>query len=394
MKNKRIDILDVLLILAKHKKFIFFTVLLVSIIAVIYSLLVTQYWISTAKILPSSNNNNSVSINSSLLGGFASSVLGTEQSDAQALIGIMKSRTFSLDVVNEFNLIEYFEIEESDSLISNEIAIKKLSEGIAKFGINEENGFLGITIETKDKYLSADIANFYWGKLDSYNKSVRMTKGKQQREFIEKRLGEVEDSIEALSQQLNNFQKENNTVDLTEQTKSIVATYSEMVSEKINNEIELEFSKQFFSESNQKIESLQIKNDILTKKIIEMEIVSENSKPRYLLTISDIPDLTLQNSQILLDLRIQQKVYEYLYPQYESAKIDELRDLPTIEIIDKAIPAGKRSRPRRAFICVFAFLMALIISSCYVILIEVIKEFLNSDHKHEKWENLKKIIIK
>jgi len=393
MKNKQIDVLDVLLILAKHKKFIFFTVLLVSIIAVIYSLLVTQYWVSSAKILPSSSNNNAVSINSSFLGGFASSVLGSEQSDAQALIGIMKSRTFSIDIVNEFNLVKYFEIEESDTLVSNEIAIKKLNDNIAKFGINEENGFIGITIETTDKFLSADIANFYWNKLDSYNKSVRMTKGKQQREFIEKRLVEVEDSIEALSKRLNEFQKNNNTVDLTEQTKSIVGTYSEMVSEKISNEIELEFSKQFFSESNQKVESLQIKNDILKNKISELEVQSNNSNPKYLLAISDIPDLSLKNAQILLDLRIQQKVYEYLYPQYESAKIEELRDLPTIEIIDKAIPAGKRSRPRRGFICIFSFLMALIISSCYAILIDIIKEFLSSEQKHEKWESLKKKII-
>ena len=110
MKTKEIDILDILLILAKHKKFIIFTTLIVSIIAVIYSLLATQYWISTATILPSSDKQDSFSISSSFLGGFASSMLGGEQSDAYALIGIMQSRTFSLDVVKKFNLIEYFEI--------------------------------------------------------------------------------------------------------------------------------------------------------------------------------------------------------------------------------------------------------------------------------------------
>jgi len=394
MKNRQIDILDVLLILAKHKKFIFFTVLLVSIIAVIYSLLVTQYWVSSAKILPSSSNNNSVSINSSLLGGFASSVLGSEQSDAQALIGIMKSRTFSMDIVNEFNLIEYFEIEESDTLVSNEIAIKKLNENTAKFGINEENGFIGITIETTDKFLSADIANYYWGKLDSYNKQARMTKGRQQREFIEKRLVEVENSIDKLSMQLNEFQKKNNTIDLAEQTKFIVAIYSDLVSQKIMNDIELEYSKKFFSEEHQNVKSLEVKDEILTTKILEMEDQPGTFNPKYLLTIDDIPDIALQNSQLLLNLRIQQKVYEYLYPQYETAKIDELKDLPTIEIIDKAIPAGKRSRPRRAFICIIAFLMALIISSCLAIFIEIIRNFLNRDQVHEKWENLKNLFIK
>ena len=206
MKTKEIDILDILLILAKHKKFIIFTTLIVSIIAVIYSLLATQYWISTATILPSSDKQDSFSISSSFLGGFASSMLGGEQSDAYALIGIMQSRTFSLGVVKKFNLIEYFEIEEPDTLISYETAVKNLLENVVNFDINEENGFLSISIETKDKFLSSDIANYYWLKLDEYNKSVRMTKGKQQKEFIEKRLIEVKESIDVLSNTLNKFQ--------------------------------------------------------------------------------------------------------------------------------------------------------------------------------------------
>jgi uncharacterized protein involved in exopolysaccharide biosynthesis len=380
MKTKEIDILDILLILVKHKKFIFFTTLIVSIIAVIYSLLATQYWVSTTTILPSLDKKDSFSISSSFLGGFASSMLGGEQSDAYALTGIMQSRTFSLGVVKKFNLIEYFEIEEPDTLISYEAAIRNLIENVVGFEINEENGFLSISVETKDKFLSADIANYYWMKLDKYNKSVRMTKGKQQREFIEKRLVEVKESIDILSNTLNEFQKKCYTIDLEEQAKSVVSLYSDMVSEKIKNEIELEFSKQFFSETNQKIENLEVRNDILNTKIGEMERNSGKLKPKYLLSIDDIPDISLQYSQIMLNLEIQQKIYEYLYPQYEAAKIDELRDLPTIEVIDIAVPAGKRSKPQRAIICIVAFLFALILSCLSTILIENIPNYLKKMH--------------
>ena len=214
MKNNEFDILDIFLILAKHKAFIFITTLIVSIFAVIYSLITPQYWISSATILPSSDKQNSFSISSSFLGGFTSSMLGGIQSDAYALTGIMQSRTFSLDVVKKFNLIEYFEIEEPDTLISFEIAVQNLRDNVVNLGINEENGFLSISVETKDKYLSTDIANYYWMKLDEYNKLFKMTKGKQQREFIEKRLVEVKESINKLSNTLNEFQKKYNTINL------------------------------------------------------------------------------------------------------------------------------------------------------------------------------------
>ena len=392
MENKQIDILDVLLILAKHKKFIFFTTLIVSIAAVIYSLLVTQYWVSTATILPSSDKKNSFSISSSVLGGFASSMLGGEQSDAYALTGIMKSRTFSSDVVKKFNLIEYFKIEEPDTLISHQAAVQNLIDNITNFEINEENGFLSIGVETKDKYLSADIANYYWLKLDEYNKSVRMTKGKQQREFIEKRLIDVKEAIDISSNTLNEFQKKYKTIDLEEQAKSVISLYSDLVSEKITNEIELEFSKQFFSKSNQKIENLEVKNKILIKKIEELEKKSGNLKPQYILSIDDISDISLQYSQIMLNLRIQKTIFEYLYPQFEAAKIDELKDLPTIEIIDKAVPAGKRSKPKRAIICIISFICALLFSSLFALILDAIKGLRNDDDRYEKVQDIYKAL--
>jgi len=388
MENKQIDILDILIILAKKKWFIIITTLIVSIAAVIYSLLVTQYWVSTATILPSSDKKNSFSISSSVLSGFASSMLGGEQSDVYALTGIMESRTFSLDVVKKFNLIEYFEIEEPDTLISHQAAVQNLIDNVVNLGINEENGFLSISIETKDKYLSADIANYFWLKLDEYNKSVRMTKGKQQKEFIEKRLVEVKESIDILSNTLNEFQKKYNTIDLVEQAKSVISLYSDLVSEKITTEIELEFSKQFFSEANQKIENLEVRNDILNKKIVEIEKKSGELKPNYILSIDDIPDISLEYSQIMLNLRIQKNIYEYLYPQYESAKIDELKDLPTIEVIDKAVPAGMRSKPKRVKMCVLLFLVGLSFSSSIAIIFELL-----SEEQKNKFSSFNKILF-
>ncbi|HHE39169.1 MAG TPA: hypothetical protein ENL20_11455, partial [Candidatus Cloacimonetes bacterium] len=118
MKTKEIDILDILLILAKHKWFIIITTLIVSIAAVVYSLLATQYWVSTATILPAQEQRSQLPFGSSSLLGLGSSLLGGSfQTQGMDLITIMNSRTFAEDVVKKFNLIEYFEIEDSDTLV-------------------------------------------------------------------------------------------------------------------------------------------------------------------------------------------------------------------------------------------------------------------------------------
>ncbi|RLC48215.1 MAG: hypothetical protein DRH57_02570 [Candidatus Cloacimonadota bacterium] len=374
MENKEIDILDILIIIAKHKKFVIITTLIVSVIAVIYSLLTTQYWTSTATILPAQEQRSQASFISSSLRGFGSSLLGgTLQTQGMDLVTIMKSRTFSEDVVRKFNLIKYLKIDNPDSLISMELAVRALKKKISKIKINEETGVISISIETKDRFLSSKIANYYWQLLDKYNREIRMTKGKQSRIFIEERLYQIKNELDSLAMKINEFQKRNKTIDLNQQTIKLINSYSDLISQKMNIEIEIEYNKEFLDSYSPIIQSLIKKKQIIDKKIKEIELSEDNLKPKYILNIDDIPDLSLKYAYLKLNYQIKQNLYEFLYPQYESAKIEEIKDLPTIEVIDKAIPAGLRSRPKRAKLCIISFMLSLFLSSLYVYTNEMLK---------------------
>lgn len=377
MKSKEIDILDILLILAKHKKFIIITVLIVSIAAVIYSFLATEYWVSTATILPYQEKNSNISLASSFVGGLGASLLSDGRTESIELIIIMHSRHFSEDIIKKFNLFEYFEIDDTDSLIIWDKAINSLNESMIRINLNDEIGAINISVKSQNKYLSAEIANYYSEKIDVYNRETRMTKGKQNRLFIEKRIKEVKTYLDSLTNELNIFQKENNTIQLEEQMKSLIKIYSELISEKIKVEIELDYSQKNFDDNSHIIKNLINKKAIFEDKIKSFEESSLNLNPRYILSLDLISDLGLKLAQMNLNIDIQRKVFEFLYPQYESAKIEEMRDLPTIEIIDYAYPAGLRVSPKRARICVVAFIISLFISS----LIVLIKVFLEKEQK-------------
>jgi len=42
----------------------------------------------------------------------------------------------------------------------------------------------------------------------------------------------------------------------------------------------------------------------------------------------------MQLALLTLNIEIKKKVIEYIYPQYELAKLEELKDMPTFEVID------------------------------------------------------------
>jgi tyrosine-protein kinase Etk/Wzc len=158
------------------------------------------------------------------------------------------------------------------------------------------------------------------------------------------------------------FQKENNIIELEQQTAQIVGLYVELIAQKTAKEIELEYSQQISGEDNPLLNILRKENEILEKKISEFEI-SSTSNHQYIIRLDKLPELAVEYANLKLNLEIQEKVFSFLFPQYEQAKIEEIKDLPTIEIIDKAVPAGLRSKPKRAKLCITAFILALLLAS-------------------------------
>jgi uncharacterized protein involved in exopolysaccharide biosynthesis len=58
---------------------------------------------------------------------------------------------------------------------------------------------------------------------------------------------------------------------------------------------------------------------------------------------------------------------EILVPLYEQAKIEERKDVPVMLVLDKAVPAEKKSRPKRLILVSSSVLSALVISVVFVL---------------------------
>ncbi|MDO9578471.1 MAG: Wzz/FepE/Etk N-terminal domain-containing protein [Candidatus Cloacimonadales bacterium] len=387
MKTKEIDILDILIILAKHKKFIFWTTFIVSIAAVVFSLVTPEIWTSTATILPYQSESKNIQL-SSILGGIGSSILGGGQENCIELITIMHSRYFSENVINKFNLIEYFKIKETDSLKSIDTALIYLKD-IVSIYLNDESGTISISIKTNNKKLSADIANYYIDEVDFVNRKIRINKSRRNREFIEKRVQEIEMEIDSLMVKLNTFQNENNIIHIEEQTKSVIQLYTELISEKTKIEIQLEFHE-FSSNKNPQIaKDLLDRKGIIERKIESIEQSSNILNPAYQMSLDDISEMSIEYAKIEMQSKIKEKVYEFLVPEYEAAKIEEIRNLPSIEIIDKAYPAGFRTSPKRAKMCLIAIIIGMLFSS----LIVIIKSSL-TENQLKKADHLRSLLFK
>jgi len=292
-------------------------------------------------------------------------------------VSIMQSRTFREKVIEEFDLISYFKLQDRPRDEAMELARMKLANSVSSISVDPESNLVTIKIETKDKLFSRDIAQFYLDELQNYLHFNRGSKSKLQREFLEQQVLSTRADIDSLAVALRDFQKRNRTIGLDEQTTALITLYGTSVSEFFKADLEYELARQQYGPDSPVLEDLGRRKSILQDKIKELESSDSKLVPAYLLQVDRIPDLALQYAQLRLNLEIKQKVFEYLYPQYEIARLDEAREMPSFDILDSPSLAGLRSKPKRAILVSVITFMAFLLAC----LLAVLKENLQVVYK-------------
>ena len=70
------------------------------------------------------------------------------------------------------------------------------------------------------------------------------------------------------------------------------------------------------------------------------------------------PNTSLQYLDAVRNFKYQEAVYDILARQFAAAKLDEAKDSPLIQVLDKATVPEKKSKPKRSLIVILATLVA------------------------------------
>ncbi len=74
--------------------------------------------------------------------------------------------------------------------------------------------------------------------------------------------------------------------------------------------------------------------------------------------VVDSPQLLLEQERLMRDVQVKATVYVELKKQVELARIDEIKNIPIVNVLDPALPPVKKERPKRLVITLAAFLLA------------------------------------
>jgi uncharacterized protein involved in exopolysaccharide biosynthesis len=79
-----------------------------------------------------------------------------------------------------------------------------------------------------------------------------------------------------------------------------------------------------------------------------------------------LPEIEKEFFRIKRELEVQSKLLEFTLPMYEQAVMEEQKNIPVITVIDKAFPPELKYSPKKAFIILSVFFLALFIHIPFV----------------------------
>lgn len=376
MEKKKINLIEYLYVLVKWRRLIVTNFLIVSIVAVIFSLLLPKWYESTAVLMPPKAEFRGLNISSLIsklpFEGFG---LGGASAETQAFVAILKSRTIMERIIHDFNLIDLYGKKDIEK------TLKEL-EGNIDITIGDE-GQLVVSILAQTPERAASMANTIITLMDSTYTQLNIEKARNDRVFIEERLKQNKRELKNAEETLKFFQQESGIIDIPDQTRAAISSAAELQSMIHVTEIELGVEQKHLTSDHIKILQHEALLEEYKRKLAELKYgrptsSSDDARDGDIFIPFDlIPDIWLDYVRLLREVEVQNKIFDFLVPLYEQARIEEAKDIPNIQVLDyPAVPIYKK-KPKRAILCIVAAFLSLIVSSVFVF----VKEFLNESQK-------------
>lgn len=298
--------------------------------------------------------------------GMASRLLGINTS-GDLLIGVLQSENVEDRVINKLDLMHVY----SDKHIED---ARKHLESHTSLYTDPKNGIIGISVTDKNPARAAQIANEYVAELNQALAEVNTSSAHRERLFLEQRLKEVNEQSEADAKEFALFASQNGAVDIPDQAKSMVAAGAELQSQLIVAQAELKGLEQIYSENNARVKAgrarvneLQSQVDKFGGKNVNPSTDTSLSQDQLYPSVRQLPLLGVKYLDLYRRSKVDDAVFELLTKEYEIAKIQEAKEIPTAQVLDPALVPGKKSSPHRLVIMLTGLILGLLLSFLYLL---------------------------
>ncbi|MES2208436.1 MAG: GNVR domain-containing protein [Pseudomonadota bacterium] len=369
VSDENADFIDFLIVLTKYKKVIISVALIFSLGVYLFSITLPDIYKANTKILPPQQSQSSVAGMLNQLGGVVGSAAGGAlgiKNPNDLYIGMLTSRSVGDNLIQRFNLEKKYK---SQSLESARKTLEKntlISSG--------KDSLIAIEVEDKDPVLAADLANAYVEELFKLTSSLAITEASQRRLFFEHQLNLSKNKLAEAESILKNALDNKGVISVDSQSRVIIESMARLRAEISAKEVELGALKASITIDHPEYKRNQHMLDSMRAELMKLESGNPNNSLEKKIGNNPIRKDGLDNIKILRDVKYYEMLYELLAKQYEIARLDESKDSPVIQVLDKAIRPESKIKPSRGVMVVLAFIAGLFLAIMWAFINEALKK--------------------
>lgn len=264
------------------------------------------------------------------LGGLAGSVGGVKN-PADQYVAFLKSRSVQDSLVKRFALRQRYDAE------LHEDALRRLQEA-TRFNAGKD-GLIRIEFDDHDPQFAADLANAHIEELRKLLDRLAITEAQQRRAFYEKQLQQTRDKLAAAQATLQKSGISDGT--LRAEPKTAAEGYATLKAAVTAAQVKLQSMRTYMTAQSPEFKIAQSELAALQTQLSGMEAAN---------TARGGDDYIVKYR----DFKYQEALFEMFAKQFELAKLDEAREAPPIQVVDKAQPPERKSKPRKILIALIA----------------------------------------
>ena len=289
------------------------------------------------------------------------------KSSGALFIGILQGTTVEDDLINKFDLRKlygdrYWEDARKD--------LEKKTEVIE----DRKSGIITIQVTDKNPQRAAAMAQEYVDELKHLLTQVDTSSAHRERVFLEGRLAQVKDDLEAAEKNFSEFASKNTALDIQAQGKAMIEAGATLEGQLIGAETELQSLKQVYSDNNVRVRTMQARVNELQHQVEKLggkfdSATGPNAEPNQSIypSIRKLPLLGVSYADLYRNAKLQEAIFETLTQGYELAKVQEAKESPSVKVIDPPNVPQKKTFPPRLIIITLCTVLSCFFAGVWIL---------------------------
>lgn len=363
-----VHLIDVLILLARRKRFIGLFTLIVAVLTAAVVLILPSRYTALAVLMPPSQNS---SISTALLGqlsgaagggglaSLAGSSLGLKNPN-EMFVSLFRSRTVEQAMVQQFDLMHRYHVKKESQALS-------AFERHTTVDLGAKDGLLRITAWDADPNEAAAIANGYVDQFRHLSEHLAISEASQRRAFFEQQLLEAKNNLATAEEALKHTEQSTGVLQIDSQARSLIESAAMIRAQIGAKEVELQGMRTYATDNNPAVVEAEQELAALRSQLAGLAGSDQDSGQGLIVPKGKVPEAGLEYLRRLRDVKYYETISELIAKQYEIAKLDEAKQGATIQIVDRAVAPDSRSFPKRTISVLLAAVAALFLSCIWVV---------------------------